>query len=192
MRYNLDNFILALNNNKLNVKDELETTDIDGRAIFQVAEIRSRYVYMCRKYLLSEKYDKPHTEIEDFLNNDYLASLPADLAVIMGKRHGSRIFVPYFAEVFEQRNDCEWADQSKGRQWKIFKNTKEKIRLVENKYGLPWFWWLASPSIGYFSYFCSVSTIGGADYYAAPTSHGVLPCFKINRETVGERYADDR
>lgn len=186
MKYTLEEFKTQIKASTLKVSDKLITEDIAGKAIFEVAEIRKKNIYMVRKYCLPRDYDKTHNDLDDFLNGDYLDSLPKELRDIMGKRKGSRIFVPWFNEVFGDIEDCDWADKSKGKQWKIFKKTIKKIRLDSEKYGYARWYWLASPYISNSTNFCHVDTSGAAYYNTAGNSSGVLPCFKINREAVAE------
>ena len=186
MKYTLEEFKTQIKASALKVGDKLITEDIAGKAIFEVAEIRKKNIYMVRKYCLPRDYDKTHNDLDDFLNGEYLDSLPKELKDIMGKRKGSRIFVPWFNEVFGDAEDCDWADKSKGKQWKIFEKTIKKIRLDSEKYGYARWYWLASPYISNSTYFCAVTTSGAAYYYNASASYGVLPCFKINREAVAE------
>lgn len=40
-------------------------------------------------------------------------------------------------------------------------------------------WWLRSPCSGDSSYFCSVGSGGGCNYYGAGYAGGVSPCFSI-------------
>ena len=184
MKYTLEEFKTQIKASTLKVGDKLVTEDIAGKAIFEVAEIRKKTIIMVRKYCLPSDYDKEHGEIKDFLNNEYLNTISQELIDIMGKRKGSRIFIPWFKEVFGDIEDCSWADKSKGKQWKIFKTTKGKIRLDSNKHGFARWYWLASPTIGNSTYFCGVNATGTPSYNGAGNSYGVLPCFKINREAV--------
>lgn len=184
VKRNIDEFITAVKTDALKVGDKLITEDIAGKAIFEVAEIRKKKIYMVRKYCLPKDYDKTHTELDDFLNNEYLDTLPEELKDIMKKRKGSRIFVPWFNEVFGKLEGCDWADQSRGKQWKIFRTTKGKIRLDTDKYGYSRWYWLASPHIGTSTYFCIVSAAGAPYTDSASYSIGVLPCFKVNRGAI--------
>lgn len=186
-KYTLEEFKAQAKASTLKVGDRLITEDIDGKAIFEVAEIRKKYIYMVRRYCLPDDYDQTHDDLMDFLNNDYLDTLPQELKDIMEKRKGSRIFVPWFKEVFGEREDCGWADQSKGKQWKLFKKGYGRIRLNASKRGCSRWYWLASPNVSDSANFCLVSTSGVPNYGNASYSHGVLPCFKINREALAEQ-----
>ena len=187
IKYTLDEFKAQVKASTLKVGDRLITEDIDGRAIFEVAEIRKKYIYMVRRYCLPDDYDQTHDDLMDFLNNDYLDTLPQELKDIMGKRKGSRIFVPWFKEVFGEREDCGWADQSKGKQWKLFKKGYGRIRLNASKRGCSRWYWLASPHISHSTAFCIVNTSGAPGYDYASYSIGVLPCFRINRKAIAEQ-----
>ena len=187
IKYTLDEFKAQVKASTLKVGDRLITEDIAGKAVFEVAEIRKKYVYMVRRYCLPDDYDQTHDDLMDFLNNDYLDTLPQELKDIMGKRKGSRIFVPWFKEVFGEREDCGWADQSKGKQWKLFKKGYGRIRLNTSKRGCSRWYWLASPYISSSSNFCDVSTSGAPRSNSASISYGVLPCFRINRKAIAEQ-----
>ena len=186
-KYTLEDFKAQVKASTLKAGDRLITEDIAGKAVFEVAEIRKKYIYMVRRYCLPDDYDQTHDDLMDFLNNDYLDTLPQELKDIMGKRKGSRIFVPWFKEVFGEREDCGWADQSKGKQWKLFKKGYGRIRLNASKRGCSRWYWLASPNIGDSTTFCTVGASGAPNANYASYSHGVLPCFKINRKAIAEQ-----
>ena len=186
IKYTLDEIKAQVKASTLKVGDRLVTEDIAGKAIFEVAEIRKKNIYMVRRYCLPDKYDQTHDDLMDFLNNEYLDTLPQDLKSIMGKREGSRIFVPWFNEVFGEREECSWADKSKGKQWSLFRKGYGRIRLDGDKHGCSRWYWLASPRIGGSAGFCVVGTSGAPYNSYASLSNGVLPCFKINREALAE------
>lgn len=187
LKYTLDEFKVQVKASTLKVGDKLVTEDIAGKAVFEVAEIRKKYIYMVRRYCLPDDYDQTHDDLMDFLNNDYLDTLPQELKDIMEKRKGSRIFVPWFKEVFGEREDCGWADQSKGKQWSLFRKGYGRIRLDGDKHGCSRWYWLASPYVGNSTGFCAVNTSGAPGTNYASSSNGVLPCFKINRKAIAEQ-----
>lgn len=187
MKYTIEEFKVQVKASTLKVGDRLITEDIAGKAVFEVAEIRKKYIYMVRRYCLPDKYDQTHDDLMDFLNNEYLDTLPQDLKNIMGKREGSRIFVPWFNEVFGEREDCSWADKSKGKQWSLFRKGYGRIRLDGDKHGCSRWYWLASPHISGSASFCTVGASGAPHANYASDSYGVLPCFKINRKAIAEQ-----
>ena len=189
MKYTIEEFKVQAKASTLKVGDRLITEDIVGKAVFEVAEIRKKYIYMVRRYCLPDDYDQTHDDLMDFLNNEYLDTLPQDLKNIMGKRKGSRIFVPWFKEVFGEREDCGWADQSKGKQWKLFKKGYGRIRLNASKRVCSSWYWFASPNVSDSNGFCYVNTSGAPYASGASTSFGVLPCFKVNRKAIAEQSA---
>lgn len=189
MKYTIEEFKVQVKASTLKVGDRLITEDIAGKAVFEVAEIRKKYIYMVRRYCLPDEYDQTHDDLMDFLNNEYLDTLPQDLKNIMGKREGSRIFVPWFNEVFEERFDCSWADKSKGKQWSLFRKGYGRIRLDGDKHGCSRWYWVAAPNISNSTHFGSVNTSGAPSDNDASDSYGVLPCFKINRKAIAEQSA---
>ena len=176
-RYTLEEF----NTNIINVGDELVTEDYDGKAIFQVAEIRKNYIYMIRKFLLED--DKPmRTETFDlmeWLNDKYLSTLPQELRDWIVSRKGNHIFLPKEVEVF---GEPRWSSEDeKGKQWELFKKSKQRIRLRGGKEGNACFWWECSPCVSSSADFCGVNTSGDANLGNASAAFGVAPCFRIPR-----------
>ena len=179
-RYTLDEFIAAMEGDELRVSDELITEDIDGKAIFQVADIRKKYIYMIRKFCLEE--EQTHDDLRGYLNTEYVNSLDGELVCRMKKRDGDYVFVPREIEVF---GEYKYSDPNeKGKQWELFKKTKERIRLHKNKEGCAFWWWESSPYVSNSTAFCAVVSSGSADYTNASNSYGVAPCFRISRSVI--------
>lgn len=176
-RYTLEEF----NTNIINVGDELVTEDYDGKAIFQVAEIRKNHIYLIRKFLLED--DKPMKtdsfDLMEWLNDTYLRSLPQELRDWIVSRKDNHIFLPKEIEVF---GDYRWSSEGeKGKQWELFKKTKQRIRLRGDKEGYACSWWECSPYVSGSTYFCFVATSGAANANDASFAYGVAPCFRIPR-----------
>ena len=184
-KYTLEEFKAQAKASTLKVGDRLVTEDIAGKVIFEIGEIRKKNIYMVRRYCLPNEYDKTHDELDNFLNGEYLSSLPEDLKKLMGKREGKKIFVPREIEVFGDKHPYSPIDE-KGKQWGIFKKGYGRIRLDGDKHGCSRWYWLASPDVSTATSFCNVYTSGAPYYYYASISSGVLPCFKLNREALAE------
>ena len=168
---------------KLEVGYELHLGDFaDPDAIFQIAEIREKRIYLKRKFVLPEDYDKDMYEMADWLNGEYLRSLPEELKPFMVRRKRNRVFIPREAEVFGKHVYSN--PEEAGKMWEIFKKAPN-WKMVDEEGNSRWTW-LASPAISGSARFCAVDTSGAPDYNDASTSYGVLPCFKLNREALAE------
>ena len=101
----------------LKVRDELVTEDIDGDAIFQVADIRDKYVIMIRKYALED--DRPMKDMDydlmKWLNDTYLSNLPTDITdhIKTTNKRGA-IILPREVEVFGEHRFSDEAEKGRG------------------------------------------------------------------------------
>lgn len=177
----LESFFELLKDDDLAVGDELITEDIDGKAIFQVADIRKKSVYMVRKFLLEgcKPMKDDDFDLISWLNTTYIDTLPGALTARMKRRENDLIFLPREKEVF---GETRYSDpEEKGKQWEIFKKTKQRIRLIGSRTGAACYWWESSPHISNSTSFCVVSSAGTAAGSGAGPATGVLPCFRIAR-----------
>ena len=169
-----------LNSNSLKTGDTLETTDIDGECVFQVAHITKKYVYFIRKYVLDD--ERSHPGPSRWLDN-YAKSLPTELQDILVKKNNHKVFLPSEANVFgsviygKGKNDKDYT----GKQWEIFKTRSGRRRFFSS--GETALWWLSSPYVGSTTTFCSVGTSGAPNYYYASYANGILPGFRILRKS---------
>lgn len=147
--YDLEDFEAEIKKDEIWVGDELVTEDIDGKAIFQVADVRKKYVYMIRKFALAD--ERPMDGLPEWLNREYYDSLPAGLRAMISPRKGEDVFLPKEVEVFGEHHYSPEAE--KGRQWELFKKRKQRIRLFQNKYGKPAYWWESSPFVSTSTHF---------------------------------------
>ena len=179
--HSLEQFLDFIKQDSIFVGDELVTEDTDGKAIFQVADVRKKSIIMVRKFCLADdkRMKTDSFDLMSWLQSDYLITLPEDLRKHIKRREGLSIFLPREVEVFGDyiySNDIE-----KGKQWAIFKKTKQRIRLRSDKEGSACAWWESSPGVSDSTAFCVVSSDGSANYSGASGAFGVLPCFKIER-----------
>lgn len=160
----------------IKVGDTFKATDIGGKAVFEIADVRKKYIYVIRKYVLNDEFNKDHYELDEFLDGEYYNSLPQELTDLIVERDGRKIFVPREKEIFGENI---YSAEEKGKQWEIFKTTKGRIRTQDDKYGIARRYWESSPNVSYSSSFCYVTIAGAADGNVASTAYGVLPCFRI-------------
>ena len=156
------------------VGDMYLTKDSEGEALFEIADIRKKKIFLCRKYLLK---DRPMNGLMEYLNGEYYNSLEGELKEAIVERKGQKIFLPREVEVFGDYIYSE--DTEKGKQWELFKNVKKRIKCHSKDDERSDWWWLSSPSVGNAADFCVVDASGAAGDYAASGSVGVAPCFLI-------------
>ena len=176
---NAEDLVTAGKLGVLEVGYELVTEDIDGVAVFEVADIRKKKIILCRKYLLKDEREMgTEGELLTWLDNEYYESLPTDLKELMKARKDSMVFLPKEVEVFGEHKYS--SEEEKGRQWEIFKRVKKRIRAFSAEDERSRYWWLASPYVSGSTHFCCVCAAGAAGYAIASTSRGVLPCFCLS------------
>lgn len=176
---NAEDLVTAGKLGVLEVGYELVTEDIDGVAVFEVADIRKKKIILCRKYLLKdERAMGTEGELLTWLDNEYYESLPTDLKELMKARKDSMVFLPKEVEVFGEH--VYSSEEEKGRQWEIFKRVKKRISAFSAEDEHSRWYWLASPYVSSSAAFCIVGTTGAADSNGASGSGGVLPCFCLS------------
>lgn len=176
---NAEDLVTAGKLGVLEVGYELVTEDIDGVAVFEVADIRKKKIILCRKYLLKdERAMGTEGELLTWLDNEYYESLPTDLKELMKARKDSMVFLPKEVEVFGEH--AYSSEEEKGRQWEIFKRVKKRIRAFSAEDERSRWYWLASPYVSNSTDFCNVTAAGAANGNNASNSYGVLPCFCLS------------
>ena len=162
----------------LKAGDQFLTKDIDGEALFDIADVRKKKIILCRKYLLKNCAGMgTEGELLTWLDEDYYSSLPKEVQDNMKSRGDSMIFLPREVEVFGEHIYSDEAE--KGRQWELFKNVKKRIKCHSKGDERSDWYWLSSPNVSNSTAFCSVGTSGAASNYGASNSNGVAPCFII-------------
>ena len=99
--------------------------------------------------------------------------------IIDGERveYNDPMWMPSATDVFGTPEWAWWKDEGDDFQLPIFK--KERDRVKECGDNGTYLWWLRSVLATYTSYFCFVTTDGGADYSRAYRSYGFAPGFDI-------------
>ena len=165
-------------NGELKIGDYFLTKDLDGEALFEIADIRKKKVIFCRKHLLEEKREMGYEgELLTWLEETYGESLPEEVQELMIPRRGNSVFLPREVEVFGEHKYSE--ENEKGRQWELFKNVKKRIRCHSKNDERSSVWWLSSPNVSAAAGFCYVYASGAAGSDYASASYGVLPCFQL-------------
>ena len=174
--YEIGAFKNAVKENALRVKDELITTDIEGKAAYIVVHISRKKIHLMRRYLLSGERPLISDDFNAFewLENDYKSTLPEVLQEIVkiGLLKEINVFGSNQGEAVES-----------GRQWKYFKNTKHRIATYKKNDVCSRWWWLGTQ--------LSASRFAFANRYGHAAGHtpsysrvGLRPHLSIKRSDL--------
>jgi hypothetical protein len=165
----IEEFVGQAKEKQVHVGDQVLIHDIDGGALYTVADIdeAAGHYFMVREHLLKDQ--KPirrgKFNLFDWLNDEYKKSLPEELIELMvADADKLLINLPREIEVFGKNiyAHCEEA----GHQWEYFKKTKNRIATVTDSDEWSHWWWLSTPEddwdVASAAYFCSCSAGGGA------------------------------
>ena len=171
---NLEEFKEKAKEGAVRVGDQLLTRDIDGDALFTVADVdrAAGHYVMVREHLLKDQ--KPIRRgkfyLFDWLNDEYIKSLPDELVALLAEDGDQPLIsLPREIEVFGKNTyaHCEEA----GHQWEYFKKTKNRIATVTDSDECSHWWWLSTPeddwNVASAAYFCLCGSSGDASYDGA-------------------------
>ena len=146
----------------------------------------------------SNNNDAGTTTATSPVSGTLMAALPSDLRAVMkpmtiytdntggGSNTASYVtasvdYLPLLAEfeIFGTRSYANSAEQNYQQQYQYYKNGNSKVKYRHSSTSSAAYWWERSPHYNTSSYFCFVSTGGGADYRTARTSHGLAPAFRV-------------
>ena len=143
-----EEFKTQMKENQIHVGDQLLMQDIDGDALYTVADIdeAAGHYAMVREHLLEDT--KPIRtrgfNLFDWLNNEYKDTLPAEIIEHMAADGDQPLIsLPREIEVFGENRYAN-AEES-GHQWEYFKKTKNRIATVTDFDEWSHWWWLATP-----------------------------------------------
>ena len=130
--------------------------------------------------------------------NTLMAALPSDLRAVMkpmsiytdntggGSNTASNVtasvdYLPLLAEyeIFGTRSYANSSEQNHQAQYAYYSAGNSKVKYRHSATSSTAWWWGRSPRYDYSSYFCIVNTTGNAYYYAARSSYGVAPAFRV-------------
>lgn len=183
----------------LQLYDEFECNLSDGnRATFVLINESEGYLTFCSKDCMtrhrmnninvSNKSGIADSEMQKYLDEEIWNLLPDGLKNIISetrrkykdgdqtKEFDTKLFLLSASEVFDE--DHCYGEEKLYDQIEYFKDERNRIKCID-KETAPW--WLSSPYVGFCTHFCYVTSAGGASYYAASPSHGVVPCFRIKK-----------
>ena len=164
---NLNELKAAIKDGAFHIGDEFITEDIDGKAKFVIAHADDNYVYFVRKNLLkgTKPVESGDFSLFDWLNEDYLMSMPEDLRKEMEAPAGQQaIDLPKEIQVFGKN---EYGIKEDGEQWEYFKKCKNRIAVQKSKDEYSHWWWMGTPEDASAAYFCICNRRGDASCYHA-------------------------
>ena len=163
----IDELKKAIEEGTIRVEDELITKDVDGEAIYVVAEISESWIAFVRKFVLED--NKPMTSrnfnLIQWLNHEYKDSMDKDLLVMMIAPEGQQLIdLPREIEVFARN---EYGTPEGGYRWEYFKKLGNRICGTGDDAKYSEWWWLNTPHRASAADFCYCFDGGYADYDSA-------------------------
>lgn len=160
----------------LKVGDKFIMADIDGRAVFIVADFDRENICLVRKWLLKGERPLISGDFNAFnwLDQEYRESLPEDVR----KNIEGSITLPSEMEVFGSNR---YGEAEEGKQFEWFKNVLHRTAAVSKDEPYTDWWWTRTKRASA-SYFALVNYAGFADIGAPSYSSIALrPHFIIKR-----------
>lgn len=169
----------AIQEKSIKVEDELITEDIDGEAIYVVADISDKQIALVRKFVLRDPRPRRYKcDLIDWLNHEYKDTLDETLKAMMIAPEGQQLIdLPREVEVFGEN---EYGVHEEGSRWEYFTKLNNRIcGISENAKWSEW-WWMNTQARASAADFCACYDDGGAGYYGASgASDYVRPRFII-------------
>ena len=125
-------------NAKLKVGDKLITKDIDGKAVFVVAELDDDKIYLVRKWLLDNSAERPLISDDfnafEWLDGEYRMSLPKKVR----SRICGKVTLPSEKEVFGEN---QYGEDEDTKQFRWFKNVLNRVAAYSKDDTFTRWWW---------------------------------------------------
>ena len=176
---NIEELKKAIQEKSIKVEDELITEDIDGEAIYVVANITDKEIALVRKFVLRDPRPRRYKyDLIDWLNHDYKDTLDETLKAMMIAPEGQQLIdLPREVEVFGEN---EYGVPEEGGRWEYFKKLNNRIcGISENAEWSEW-WWMNTQARASAANFCYCSNYGLAACHDASYAHRyVRPRFII-------------
>lgn len=167
----------AIQEKSIKVEDEFITEDIDGEAIFVVANITDKEIALVRKFVLRDPRPRRYKyDLIDWLNHEYKDTLDETLkAMMIAPEEQQLIDLPREVEVFGEN---EYGVHEEGSRWEYFTKLNNRIcGTSENAERSEW-WWMNTQARASAAYFCLCHSAGLAYYdHASYADHYVRPRF---------------
>ena len=160
---NIEELKKAIQEKSIKVEDELITEDIDGEAIYVVANITDKEIALVRKFVLRDPRPRRYKyDLIDWLNHEYKDTLDETLKAMMIAPEGQQLIdLPREVEVFGEN---EYGVPEEGSRWEYFTKLNNRIcGISENAEWSEW-WWMNTQARASAAHFCFCNNIGDADY----------------------------
>ncbi len=147
-------------------------TYAENEVVFAFKDILSEEHYMNENCTNEGGYEA--SDMAAYLDTEIFNLLPDDLQEVIKERRGHKLWLFSRREVFGEdgRYICPEEDV-------FLPYYKDADNRVKTRDGETDWWWLASPSAAYTTYFAFVSGYGDSGHSIANLSHGVAPGFCI-------------
>ena len=159
---NIEELKKAIQEKSIKVEDELITEDIDGEAIYVVANITDKEIALVRKFVLRDPRPRRYKyDLIDWLNHEYKDTLDETLKAMMIAPEGQQLIdLPREVEVFGENR---WGVPEEGSRWEYFKKLNNRIcGISENAEWSEW-WWMNTQARASAAYFCICDVSGNAN-----------------------------
>ncbi len=167
----IDDLKKNIQEGKVEVEDELITKDIDGEAIYVVADVSEEQLVLVRKFVLSDsKPMRGRYNLIEWLNDEYKDSLDEELIKMMIAPQGQQLIdLPREIDVFGEN---KWGIPEEGSRWEYFEKLNNRICGTGDDAEYSEWWWLNTQHRASAANFCFCNSYGAADYPGA--SHATL------------------
>lgn len=160
---NIEELKKAIQEKSIKVEDELITEDIDGEAVYVVANITDKEIALVRKFVLRDPRPRRYKyDLIDWLNHEYKDTLDETLKAMLIAPEGQQLIdLPREVEVFGEN---EFGVHEEGSRWEYF--TKLNNRICGTSENAEWseWWWMNTQTRASAAYFCSCTNRGNAYY----------------------------
>lgn len=174
---NIEELKKAIQEKSIKVEDELITEDIDGEAIYVVANITDKEIALVRKFVLRDPRPRRYRyDLIDWLNHEYKDTLDETLKAMMISPEGQQLIdLPREVEVFGEN---EYGVPEEGSRWEYF--TKLNNRICGTSENAEWseWWWMNTQARASAANFCCCNGNGNASCnFASSANLYVRPRF---------------
>ena len=170
---NIEELKKAIQEKSIKVEDELITEDIDGEAIYVVANITDKEIAFVRKFVLRDPRPRRYKyDLIDWLNHEYKDTLDETLKAMMIAPEGQQLIdLPREVDVFGEN---EYGVPEEGSRWEYFKKLNNRIcGISENAEWSEW-WWMNTQARASAANFCFCDNGGSASYGNASNANACV------------------
>lgn len=164
--------IVLKNDEKMRIAVAGINTYKENEVLFAFKDILSKEAPMNEEWTNEGGYEA--SDMAEYLDTEIFDLLPDDLQAVIKERRGHKLWLFSRREVFGE--DGRYICPEDDVHIPYYQDSENRVKLRD---GEPDWWWLASPSAAYTTYFCGVSDFGYSSNGGASFSIGVAPGFCI-------------